>query len=324
MTGRLLIVIPTLNESAHIQSVIESLLAQAPAGTRLVVADGDSDDVTQIIISAMAAADPRIHLLQNPARFQSAGINLAVQKHGEGMTHLLRADAHASYPPDFIPELLADMQSSGADSVVVPMRTLGPTPFTAAVAAAQNSLLGTGGSAHRIGNGGRFVDHGHHALMRLAAFRAVGGYDPAQSHNEDAELDHRLTASGHTIWLTARTSVGYVPRRSFGALFRQYFRHGQGRATTAAKHRMRLKPRQMAPLLVPPALVAALVGLALAAAAPVWLVLALPAAIWAALCLGYGAVLALRARRPAILLAGPVAMTMHLGWGLGFLSRRFQ
>ena len=87
---------------------------------------------------------------------------------------------------------------------------------------------------------------------------------------------------------------------------------------------MRLKPRQMAPLLVPPALVAALVGLALAAAAPVWLVLALPAAIWAALCLGYGAVLALRARRPAILLAGPVAMTMHLGWGLGFLSRRFQ
>ena len=47
---------------------------------------------------------------------------------------------------------------------------------------------------------GHWADHGHHALMRISAFRAVGGYDESFSHNEDAELDYRLgrpvTASG--------------------------------------------------------------------------------------------------------------------------------
>jgi hypothetical protein len=56
--------------------------------------------------------------------------------------------------------------------------------------------------AHRARGQGAFVDHGHHALMSIAAFRAVGGYDPDFAHNEDAELDHRLRAAGYDIWLT--------------------------------------------------------------------------------------------------------------------------
>ncbi len=318
MTDRLLIVVPTLNEAAHIASVLESLLAQSPPDARFVVADGGSHDATRTIVTRF----PRVHLLDNPQKLQGAGINRAVQTHGTGCTLLLRADAHATYPPDFIAVLLDELHKTGADSIAVPMQTLGPTPFTQAVAAAQNSLLGTGGSAHRTGKGGRFVDHGHHALMRLAAFRAVGGYDAAQSHNEDAELDHRLGLAGYRIWLTGQTSIGYVPRGSLRALLRQYVKHGRGRARTARKHGMRLKPRQIAPLLVPPALLAAVGGAALAPLHPVWALLALPALCWAALCLSIGAALALRSRRLSVLLAGPAAMAMHLGWGWGFLTAR--
>ncbi|OYU75514.1 MAG: hypothetical protein CFE32_14035 [Alphaproteobacteria bacterium PA3] len=207
------------------------------------------------------------------------------------------------------------------------MEPVGTDAFTTGVAAAQNSLLGTGGSAHRIGlpggAGGRFVDHGHHALLRLADFRAVGGYDPAQSHNEDAELDHRLRRTGCKIWLTDRIRIRYLPRRSLGALFRQYRAHGRGRATTVMKHRLALKPRQMAPALVPVAMVCALAGGSLAPVATGWLWLALPAALWVGLCLGTGAVLALRARCRAVLWSGPAAMAIHLGWGMGFLAQRF-
>ena len=80
-----------------------------------------------------------------------------------------------------------------ADSVVVSMNAEGSACLQRAAAAAQNSLLGNGGSSHRIRSDGRWVDHGHHALMTTAAFKAVGGYDEAFSHNEDAELDVRLT-----------------------------------------------------------------------------------------------------------------------------------
>lgn len=316
MTDRLLIVIPTLNEEAHIGAVLQSLLAEAPHDAKVVVADGGSTDATRAIVATF----PRALLLDNPERLQGAGINRAVSAYGRDCTLLLRADAHAAYPAGFIPALLSELDDTGADSVTVPMETLGPTPFTEAVAAAQNSLLGTGGSAHRTGKGGRFVDHGHHALMRLSVFRAVGGYDPKQSHNEDAELDVRLRAAGCAIWLTDRTRIGYVPRKSFAALFRQYFKHGKGRAMTAHKHNMRLKLRQIAPLVVLSSVIFAAVGTAMATVNPAWLVLAAPAVIWALTCLVLGTVLAIKARRLPVLLAGPAAMIMHLGWGLGFLT----
>jgi succinoglycan biosynthesis protein ExoA len=320
----LLIVVPTLNEAAHIAEVIATLLQDTPEGTRLAVADGGSRDGTRAIVEGLARTDPRIRLVDNPDRLQSAGINRAVALCGEGCSHLLRADAHAGYPPGFARLLLDEMERTGAVSVTVAMETVADSAFTEAVAAAQNSLLGTGGSAHRIGAGGRFVDHGHHALMRLDAFRAVGGYDPGQSHNEDAELDHRLTRSGGRIWLTDRVRIRYMPRRSFGALFRQYRAHGRGRAMTVAKHGLRLKPRQIAPALVPPAVMAGLAGLALSPLSAGWLILAGPATVWALLCLGFGALLALRARRWPVLLSGPVAMTMHFGWGTGFLLQRLR
>lgn len=316
MTGRLLVVIPALNEQAHIAAVLQTFLDTAPPDAKIVVADGGSVDATRAIVARF----PRAILLDNPQRLQGAGINLAVRVHGGDCTLLLRADAHATYPADFVPVLLAELLASNAASVTVPMRTLGPTPFTEAVAAAQNSLLGTGGSAHRMAGGGRFVDHGHHALMRLAAFRAVGGYDPAQSHNEDAELDHRLRAAGHTIWLTGRTGIGYVPRNGFSALFAQYLKHGRGRAITVRKHGMRLKLRQIAPLLVPPAVLLALLGAILSPVHPAGWLLVIPALVWATLCLTYGAILALKARRLPVLLSGPAAMTMHLAWGTGFLA----
>ena len=324
----LLIVIPTLNEATQIDAVIAGLLAEAPDGTLLVVADGGSTDGTPEIVRRRIAAEPRLRLIHNPQRLQSAGINLAVDLLGEGRTHLLRADAHAAYPPRFAGQLLEEMARTGAASVTVAMETVGSDAFTQGVAAAQNSILGTGGSAHRIGlsgtSGGRFVDHGHHALMRLADFRAVGGYDPGQSHNEDAELDHRLRRAGRKIWLTDRLRIRYLPRRSLGALYRQYLAHGRGRATTVMKHALPLKPRQMAPALVPVAVGLAGMGVVLAPVDAAWLLLAGPALLWAVVCLGFGSLLALRSRQWAVLWSGPAAMAMHLGWGVGFLRRRFS
>ena len=59
-------------------------------------------------------------------------------------------------------------------------------------------------------------------------------------------------------------------------------RYGRGRARTVLKHKVRLRMRQALPLLVAPAVLAAV-------AAPLWWPAALPALAWAALCLTYGA-----------------------------------
>lgn len=307
-----LIVIPALDEAAHVEGVIAALLPFARArGARIVVADGGSTDGTQGIVARLAAEAPEVTLLHNPGRRQAAGVNLAVARFGNGADWLIRIDAHSAYPPGYCEALLAEAARTGADSVVVSMRAVGAPGLHRIIAIAQNSRLGNGGAAHRSAGAGRWVGHGHHALMRLSAFRAAGGYDERFSHNEDAELDHRLRAAGFRIWLTAATSVDYVPRRTLPALLRQYFAFGRGRARNVLKHRAGLGPRQAAVAALAP-------GLALGALAPLHPAFGLPLAAWAAACLAGGAALALARREVPALFAGPVAGAMHAAWSAGF------
>lgn len=312
--ARPLVVIPCLNEIEHIEPLVHQMsVAAARRDGRVVVADGGSRDGSREAVAAIAARDPSVVLLDNPARVQSAGINAAVAAYGSGFSHLVRIDAHGGYPDDYVAILLDEAERTGAAAVVVGMVAAGERGLQRISAMTQNARIGNGGSRHRFGAGGRFVDHGHHALIRLDPFRAVGGYDPAFSHNEDAELDTRLTAAGYRIWLTGRTRVTYYPRRTVPALARQYFNHGRGRARNIAKHRSVPKLRQVAAAAVLPAILPVLV----APAAPI---LAAPALLWVLACLAAGATLAVSARNAALLFAGPVSMVMHAAWSAGFWS----
>lgn len=310
--GSAMIVIPCLNEAGHIASVVDKL---TPSAERLdmmiLVMDGGSQDGTREIVAEMAAANPRLHLIHNEKRVQSAAVNLAVEKLGGGFESLIRIDAHGDYPPDYCDRLIEEADATGADAVVVSMKTRGTGAFQKATAVAQNSRLGNGGSAHRLVSKGRWTDHGHHALIRVEPFRAVGGYDESFSHNEDAELDYRLTEVGYRIWLTEKTHMVYYPRASVMSLFRQYLDYGRGRARNILKHRVVPKGRQIIPLLVAPAVAGASLALLN------WTAL-LPAGMWAALCLGYGGWIAVRQRDPYGPLVGFSAMVMHLAWSAGF------
>jgi len=313
---RALIVIPCLNEEALIAKVIGRILEDEGLVDPLVlVADGGSSDRSREIVSEIAARDPRVKLLANPQRLQSAGMNRAAQAMGGTRPWLVRIDAHADYPRNYASTLIAEAQRTGAHSVVVAMDTVGEPGFQRAVAAAQNSRLGTGGAAHRVGAEAGWVDHGHHALFNLAAFQAVGGYDETFSHNEDAELDLRLSHEGAKIWLTDATRITYHPRSTPGALWKQYVSYGKGRARTVLKHFTPLKMRQALPLGVAPAVA----GLF---AAPLFWPLAVPALVWALAALTYGAMLGVKQKDRSVLLgAGVAAMIMHLGWSLGFWTQ---
>lgn len=313
----LLIVIPALNEARHIDGVLDFAAEFAARVNGLVVvADGGSEDGTRDIVQRRAAHNPLIRLLENPARLQSAGVNLAVARFGETAEWLLRLDAHSGYPADYGDVLLAEARQTGADSVVVSMHATGKGFLQQVIAEAQNSRLGNGGAAHRLAGGGAWVDHGHHALMRLAAFRQIGGYDARFSHNEDAELDHRLRGAGYRIWLTGRTNLTYFPRERLGPLIRQYYNFGRGRACNLLKHNTRPALRQAAVAMLAPAV-------ALAVLTPLNVVFAVPLLLWIVACLAGGVVIALQTRRLHGLLAGFVAGMMHMAWSVGFWRQWF-
>ena len=311
------IIVPVLNEEQYIRACLASLIPQAKAaGAEIILVDGGSTDSTRAIVYEEACSCTLLRLMDNPGRIQSIGVNLGARATSAAL--IMRADAHATYPGDFIRRCVDAYYAKEATSVVVPMRTIAQTGFQRAVAAAQNGRIGNGGAAHRRAGASGFVDHGHHALFERAFFLSISGYDESFTHNEDAEFDYRAVAAGGRIWLCAEAPVSYYPRRDPAQLARQYFRHGRGRARMLQKHRLWPRPRQVAPLFI---LGFVSTGCLLAPLAPICL--AAPAA-YAMLCVGWGMPDAVRARDPWKLATGVAAMIMHLSWAIGFLSVVWQ
>lgn len=317
----ILAVIPTLNEEAHIETCIRSLMT-GPEGTRdipLIIADGGSHDKTVEIVEGLMSEFPNLELLENPDRLQAAALNRAAKHAVKPETrHLVRCDAHSIYPPGFILKVAGALVKTGAASVVIPMDAVGYTCFEKANAWIVDTPLGSGGAAHRGGRKSGYVDHGHHAGFSLAKFQELGGYDESFSHNEDAEYDQRVAKSGGAIYLDATIRIQYIPRGSVRRLWSQYYGYGKGRARNIRKHGQALKVRQLLPIL---ALLASVLG---TLCAPFfWPSLILP--------LGYIGVLGLASILMALgkksvcgLYAGLASGTMHMAWASGFLSEKIS
>ena len=313
-TGAIAIAVPTLDESAGIANVIATLLdgVSTDRAVRLYVADGGSADRTRAIVTTIAQADPRVILLDNPDRLQSAAVNRVARAAAGWADILIRADAHSGYPADFVVRVADALAASGADSVVVPMDSVGSGCLARAIAWVSDTRIGSGGSAHRGGRTSCWIDHGHHAGWRLDRFLVAGGYDESFSHNEDAELDCRIVRGGGRIWLDAEIRLTYSVRTSLRALWRQYRNYGRGRSRTVRRHPGSMRLRQLA--------VPAFVGanaVALLAAPLLPATLALPVAY--ALLLGATSLRVAVARRSACgLLVGAAALVMHVAWAAGF------
>ncbi len=307
------IAIPCLNEEKYIKDIVASVIAEsADINVMIVIVDGQSKDSTYMIAKALADDHENIEVMLNPKRLQSAAINLVASKFGDAAPFLIRLDAHARYPHGFCKTLIEEQKKTGAASVVVSMNSIGENPVQIAIAAAQNSKMGNGGSLHRqVGQNGSWVDHGHHALFKTDVFKSLGGYDESFSHNEDAEYDHRVIMAGHKIWLTGETYLDYFPRKSFMSLFQQYSNFGKGRAKTIFKHKIRPKPRQMIPAFILPVLLVGLFGII----HPFFLI---PFYSWSLACLCYGLFLSYEHKDWRVIMSGFAMMVMHLGWSCGF------
>ena len=88
------IAMPAFNEERYIEQCIASVQAQDYPRERIeiLVADGRSTDRTREIIEQLAAADPRIRLVDNPDRLQAAGLNRIVRE--ARVWIIMRMDVH--------------------------------------------------------------------------------------------------------------------------------------------------------------------------------------------------------------------------------------
>ena len=259
------IVIPCLDEEDYIDNVVQAATAQQwPLDKmEILVVDGGSRDRTRVMVEELGRRDERIRLLENPGRFQSAGLNVAIRA-ARGAV-ICRMDAHAEYAPNYVAASVEALRATGAMNVGGAARPLARSPYQQAVAAMLRSRLGFGGSAYRDASREGWVESVFNGCFRREVFDIVGMYDPLARTNEDAELNQRILEAGGGVYLARSIIAHYYPRDTLRGLARQYFAYGQGRARTLLKRRRLLSLRPIVPFLA-----LATVAL-LAAASPYWL-----------------------------------------------------
>src|SRR2546426_22295 len=100
------VVIPTYNERENIGRIIPEVLASGDC--HVVVVDDDSPDGTAALVSALAAAEPRIRLMNHRPRLgigpaYKEGFRTALALEPE---LIVQMDADFSHPPAMIGELV--------------------------------------------------------------------------------------------------------------------------------------------------------------------------------------------------------------------------
>ena len=314
MQPRVTIAMPAYNEERYIEACIASVQAQDYPRhlIEILIADGRSTDRTREIIAALAAADPRIHLVDNPARLQAAGLGQMV-KQATGDV-IVRMDVHCEYAPDYVRKCVEVLERTGADNVGGSQRARARTAFQRALCAALGSPLGVGGARYRSPDAEGYVDTVFLGAFRRRVFEAVGLWDPGAITNEDAELNQRILDSGGQIYLSREIVVHYFPRDSFKTLARQYYKYGIGRARTLLKLGSFPNLRPALPLLM----VAG--GTLLLVVPPLW-PLAPAAFATYALATGAEAVrVGARLGPAAIPTIWAIFPTLHLSHGIGFAA----
>jgi succinoglycan biosynthesis protein ExoA len=235
MPPRVTIAMPAYNEEHYIEACIASVQAQDyPADLiEILVADGRSSDRTREILAQLSERDPRIKLVDNPAKLQAAGLGLMVKQATGDI--IVRMDVHAEYAPNYVRTCVETLEKTGADNVGGAQRARAKTAFQRALCAALDSPLGVGNARYRSADDEGFVDTVFLGAFRRRVFETIGMWDPGAITNEDAELNQRILDSGGQIYLSRDIVVHYFPRDSLSSLAKQYYRYGRGRARTLLK-----------------------------------------------------------------------------------------
>jgi GT2 family glycosyltransferase len=175
------------------------------------------------------------------------------------------------------------------------------------------SPLGVGASRFHTGGGAGESDTVYLGCFRKEALLAVGGFDERFTRAQDWELNFRLRENGGTVYFDPRLTVTYRPRSTVQALAKQYFEYGRWRRVVSRRHQGTINYRYLAP---PFTVVATFLSVLLGAL--IWPIFFLPALVYSVFILGSSIVIG--KSMGEILCLPTILLTMHISWGLGFLT----
>ena len=136
-----------------------------------------------------------VQVLDNPGRTLPRGWNVALRAFSGDV--ILRVDAHANIPADFV-EKNVNCLNSG-ESVSGGQRPCvieNPTRWQKTLLLAENSLFGSSIAPFRRDVGRMYAKSVFHGAYRREVFETIGGYNEELARTEDNEIHYRDCEQG--------------------------------------------------------------------------------------------------------------------------------
>jgi glycosyltransferase involved in cell wall biosynthesis len=250
---RVSIIIPCRNEEAFIGKVLENVIKQDyPVDlTEVFVVDGKSNDKTAEIIKGYSEKHSFIYYLENPQKIVPFALNNAI-RHSSGEI-IIRMDAHAIYPNDYISRLVDGLDEFKCENIggVWITKPGNSTIKAKAIALATSHLFGIGNAYYRLSNQKpKEVDTVPFGCYSRNVFDKIGYFDEELIRNQDDEFNARLIKNGGKIYLLPDIQIIYFARENLRKISKMFYQYGLYKPLVNLKIGKSATLRQFAPLLL--------------------------------------------------------------------------
>lgn len=306
------VILPILNEEQDLENCISAILQQDYAGEiEIILALGPSKDRTNQIATELAAKNSNIKLVNNPTGQTAKGLNLAIKESTNEI--ICRIDGHSEISSTYIKTAVDVMLKTGAVNVGGVMYADSSSGLQRTIAQAMRSKLGVGPSKFHTGGNAGESETVYLGTFKKTAILQAGGFDERYIRAQDWELNHRMRAQGGLIWFDPALKVTYRPRKSIFKLAKQYFQYGRWRRVIARQHPKTTNYRYLAP---PIAVIANAISLTTGLFVNALFFVPLLSYV---LLLVIGGFIIGRQILDKLLMPLVLA-TMHISWGVGFIT----
>jgi len=211
--------VPCLNNAATLRAAVQSVAQQLiPVHEVLVVDDGSSDG------SAERLTSEDVQVLRQPSNLGRGAARHRAMQEANGEL-VVCCDAKNVLPPDFVSRLLPWFEDPKVAAVYG--RIQDPSP-RGAVGRWRARHLFKANHPMTVRHQAPLITYG--TIVRRSAVLAVGNYNPALRHSEDAELGDRLLAAGYDVVFDPAVPVFCNRPNTLSQVLERYWRWYAGPA----------------------------------------------------------------------------------------------